>query len=199
VPLYINTVAQNLDPHVFVIESRSAEDHFEDRMEGRGLCEQLRTSCVPHAYLDVVDIEHLEKALDQVSCSDASYVHFSCHGEPGGFKLTDNTFVSWKEFHDLAWTACDQALAGKVLVFSACLVGEDVGVLLDWHSTFCSQIVAPTRRISWDEGLAAYSTFYFRATNAETSIGQDVELMNDIVGDDAFIQFQGYRAEAYAI
>ena len=183
---------RDLDARVFVIESQGANDHFEDRLEGRGLCEFLRIAQVPYAYKSVIDLDHLELALDMVCASSATYVHFSCHGDHDGISLTDGTFVTWPDFHDLVWHRCNRALQRKVLVFSACLVGGGVEALLDMHSTFCAQIIAPTRKIGWDEGLATFSAFYYRAKGS-TSLRSDVEVMNSIVGDDAFARFKGYR------
>ena len=48
---------------VFLIESRSAGDHYDGRLEGRGLRELLTLSEVSHTYRDVIDRRHLKKAL----------------------------------------------------------------------------------------------------------------------------------------
>jgi hypothetical protein len=125
-------------------------------------------------------------------------VHFSCHGRNEGFELTDGTFVSWRRFHDLAWRDCSRALRDRVVVFSACLAGNGVDALLGWHRTFCAQIVAPTREITWEEGLAAFSAFYLHVRR-ETTVGQSVELMNQIVGNEAFVRFKGSRPQAYQV
>lgn len=182
---------------VMVIESRNADDHFKGRQEGVGLCELLKLSGIEHRYREVINREFLTKALLEVGYSEARYVHISCHGNSKGIELSDGDFVTWDEFHDLVWSECGKALAGRVLVFSACAVGRGIGVLLKKHSTFCARIVAPTRKIYWDEGLAAYSTFYFRTTKKKNGTSDDVALMNKIVGSKTFVQFKGYRPDTY--
>jgi hypothetical protein len=183
------------DAEVFVIESPSASDHFAGTLEGRGLCELFRLSRVPYAYRSVVDQSHLEWALRIVMSGSARYVHFSCHGDEKGIFLTDGTHLSWREFHDLVWNECDKALKGKVVTFSACLVGCGVEQLLEWHSTFCSNIIAPSRKIEWAEGLAAFSGFYLRARRG-TSLGDDVAVMNEIVGPGTFECISGAHPRA---
>ena len=185
------------DPaRVMVIESPSPDDYFHGRREGHGHCELLRLSEVPHKYREVTDRAHLRAALAEVELSRAKYVHISCHGASEGIVLTSGESLTWDEFHDLVWHDSNEALKRKVLVFSACEVGKGVGVLLKKHSTFCARIVAPTREISWTEGLAAYSAFYFRATRP-TPTTDDVALLNKIVGAKTFRQFKGYRADTY--
>jgi len=189
---------RDLQARVFVIESLSAVDHFDGRLEGAGICELLRLARVPHSYRSVVDLPHLELALDLVGASEARYVHFSCHGKEDGFQLTDGTFVSWRRFHDLAWRDCHRALQDRVVVFSACLAGNGVDAVYRWHKTFCAQIVASTRQITWEEGLAAFSAFYLHV-GRETTVGQSVELMNRIAGNEAFVRFKGSRPGAWTV
>lgn len=50
---------------VLIIESRSSSDHFEGRHEGRILKDILHLEGVPTEYFEVLDKEHLEKALDK--------------------------------------------------------------------------------------------------------------------------------------
>ena len=183
-------------PTVMVIESRSPEDHYQGRREGEGLCELLRLCGIEHVYREVTDRTHFIRAFEEVSACEPRYVHISCHGDADGFRLTDGDIVNWDEFHDFVWHGCDRALGDCVLVFSASAVGEGVGVLLEQHRTFCARIVAPTRRITWQEGLAAYSSFYFRST-WETGTTEDVALMNDLVGSPTFVQFKGHRSKTY--
>jgi uncharacterized protein (DUF488 family) len=171
---------------VLIIESRSPSDHYDGRHEGRILKDILQLEGVRSAYFEVIDLEHLKKALKKAENESIRYVHFSCHGADNGFELTDGTFLTWEEFDTIAWPL----LKGKCLVFSSCLVGKGVERLFDYHKTFCNAIIASTRKITWSEGAVAYSAFYHKATSNQTSTQSDVRVMNTIVGKGTFSLFE---------
>ncbi len=170
---------------VLIIESRSPLDHFDGRHEGRILKDILHLGGVRTKYFEVLDQKYLKKSLEKASNDSIKYVHFSCHGLDNGFQLTDGSFLTWKEFDTIAWPY----LKNKCLVFSSCLVGKGVESLFEHHKTFCNAIVAPTREITWSEGVVAYSAFYHKATSAKTSTNSDVRVMNAIVGKRTFSLF----------
>lgn len=181
---------------VLIIESRSPTDHFNGHHEGRILQQTLHLGGIHSNYFEVLDQAHFEKALKKADNSNVKYVHFSCHGLDDGFELTDGTFVTWEDLDNIAWPI----LRGKCLVFSSCLVGKGVERLFEYHKTFCNAIVAPTREITWSEGVVAYSAFYHKATLPETSTRSDVRVMNAIVGAGTFSLFESpTRNTVYAI
>ena len=181
---------------VLIIESRSPSDHYDGRHEGRILKDILQLEGVRSAYFEVIDQEHLEKALEKAGNENIKYVHFSCHGADEGFALTDGTFISWEKFDAIAWPF----LKNKCLVFSSCLVGNGVKSLFNYHKTFCNAIVAPTKKITWSEGVVAYSAFYHKATSNKTGTQSDVRVMNGIVGKGTFSLFESpTRSTAYVI
>ena len=183
---------------VLIIESSSPEDHFETRQtrrEGSILQQVLALSGVRSKYLEVVNTEYLRTALVQAEKEQSRYVHFSCHGSYEGITLTDGALVSWADFDSLGWPA----LQRKCLVFSSCDVGKSVKRLFSFHKSFCNAIVAPTRNITWAEGVVAYCAFYHRATlHTETEV--DVRVMNHIVGRGSFVvHFSPYSRTTYVI
>jgi hypothetical protein len=181
---------------VLIIESRSPSDHFNGRQEGRILQEILHLEGVKSKYFEVLDQEHLEKALKKSESDSVKYVHFSCHGLHNGFELTDGTFLTWEDLDAIAWPL----LKDKCLVFSSCLVGKGVEDLFNYHKTFCNAIIAPTKTITWSEGVVAYSAFYHKATSPETSTKSDVRVMNAIVGSGTFSLFMSpTKSATYAI
>jgi len=173
-------------PEVLIIESKSPSDHFEGRHEGYILQQILHLEGVRSKYLEVLDQEHFEKALKKAENNSIKYVHFSCHGLDNGFELTNGTFFTWKDLDAIAWPL----LKDKCLVFSSCLVGKGIERFFDYHKTFCNAIIAPTKTITWSEGVVAYSAFYHKATSPETSTKSDVRVMNAIVGAGTFSLFE---------
>lgn len=171
---------------VLIIESRNSSDHFNGRHEGRILQQILHLEGIHSKYCEVLDKVHFLKALKQAENINVKYVHFSCHGLDEGFELTDGTFITWQDFDSIAWPI----LKNKCLVFSSCLVGKGIEKLFDYHKTFCNAIIAPTRTISWSEGIVAYSAFYHKATSSKTCTKSDVRVMNAVVGSGTFSLFE---------
>ena len=166
---------------VLIIESRSYNDIYADRHEGRTLKEILRMQGVGANYVEVTNLEQLMKTIKKAQNNAVKYVHISAHGAEDGFQLTDETFVSWKDFDSIGWPF----LKDVCIVFSSCDVAKGVAGLFDFHKTFCNAIVAPSRKIYWDEGLVAYTAFYYRAGKSN-STKSDVEVMNRITEAGTF-------------
>jgi len=171
---------------VLIIESRSPSDHFNGHQEGRILQQILQLEGIQSKYFEVLDQEYFEKALKKSENNNIKYVHISCHGLDNGFELTDKTFLKWEDFDAIAWPL----LKDKCLVFSSCLVGKGVEKLFERHKTFCNAIIAPTKIITWSEGVVAYSAFYHKAISNKTSTQADVRVMNNIVGRGTFSLFE---------
>lgn len=167
---------------ILLIESRSAQDHFDDRYEAATLKKVLNLQGVKAKHIEVVNKEYLAKALKLAAHKNINYVHISAHGGNDGIELTDGEFVTWKEFDELAWPH----LKGVCICFSSCSVGLGADELFSYHKSFCNAIVAPTRDITWGEGIVAFSAFYHRASNEETSTDQDVKVLNHIIGAGTF-------------
>lgn len=179
-------------PDVVIMESRSPVDHFDGRQEGRTLQKILALEGISSIYREVVNPEHFGAALSAIT-PGTSYVHLSCHGSRDGILLTDGSFVAWDTFDRVTWPR----LKGKCLVFSSCEVGRGVRCLFSrHHKTFCNAIVAPTREITWAEGLVAYSAFYHRATEPGDP-RDDVTVMDHIVGAGSFVVY--LRSKTYVI
>lgn len=174
-------------PEVYIIESRSAEDHWEDRHEGRTLRHVLEMEGVQSKLREVVQLPQLRRALREASRGCYSYVHLSCHGGADGIELTDGTHVTWDLFDELAWPG----LRGKCVVFSSCEVGAGVGRLFELHRTFCNAVVAPRGDITWSESIAAFTAFYHLATSADTAPEDDIRMMNQLVGRPVFCVSRG--------
>ncbi len=181
---------------ILIIESRSAEDIYNETFEARTLKQVLELQDVSAKTIEVINRKLLVKALKLAEKEHIKYVHISAHGAPHGFQLTDEDFITWREFDELAWPY----LKGTCICFSSCSVGAGAEEIFDYHKSFCNAIVAPTRIISWSEGLVAFSAFYHRALSDNTSTCQDVKVLNHIVGAGTFKLIESdYRSSTYAI
>ncbi|WP_081925202.1 hypothetical protein [Rahnella sp. WP5] len=182
--------------NILIIESRSDLDIYDERYEGNTLKTILELQGVRAKSIEVVNEKMFVKALKIAQREHIKYVHISAHGTDEGFILTDDGFITWKDFDRIAWPI----LRGKCICFSSCSVGKGVGKLFDFHKSFCNAIVGPIRDISWGEGLVAYSAFYHRAQLYEKSSLQDVRVMNHIVGAGTFRLIESpYISSTYTI
>lgn len=181
---------------ILIIESRIPKDIFDDRFEAGTLKQILKLQDVHAKHMEVVDREYLVKAIKYAERENIRYVHFSVHGNPDGFALTNGDFITWSEFDEIAWPR----LKNTCLCFSSCSVGQGADELFDNHKSFCNAIVAPTRNIGWGEALIAFSALYHRALSTKTSTVQDVKVLNHIVGAGTFRLIESpYRTTTYAI
>lgn len=181
---------------ILIIESRSDIDIYDERYEGNTLKRILDLQGVSAKSIEVVNENMLVKALKIAQREHIKYVHISAHGSSGGFILTDEGFITWKDFDRIAWPI----LKGKCICFSSCSVGLGAEQLFNFHKSFCNAIVGPTRNITWGEGLVAYSAFYHRAQSCKKSSFQDVRVMNHIVGAGTFRLIESpYISSTYTI
>lgn len=181
---------------ILIIESRSDQDIYDGRCEGDTLKRVLELQGVNSKSIEVINERMLVKALKMAQRENIKYVHISAHGSGDSFVLTDGTVITWRKFDRLAWPM----LKGTCICFSSCSVGNGVEELFTFHKSFCNAIVAPTRDISWGEGLVAYSAFYHRAQSLEKSSSQDVRVMNHIVGAGTFKLIESsYMPHTYTV
>ena len=166
---------------ILIIESRSANDIYDDRYEGETLKEVLKLQGISAKHFEVVNKAYFEKAIKYAANENIKYVHFSGHGCEDGIELTDG-FITWKEFDQIAWPH----LKDTCLCFSSCDVANGVEEIFEYHKSFCNAVIAPTRPITWGEGLVAFSALYHRALSCSTSSSQDVRVLNHIIGKGTF-------------
>ncbi|WP_225181664.1 hypothetical protein [Pectobacterium aroidearum] len=181
---------------ILIIESRSDQDIYDGRGEGETLKRILKLQGINARCIEVTNERMLIKALKTTQRENIKYVHISAHGFDKGFSLTDDVIILWQDLDRLAWPI----LRGKCICFSSCSVGNGAEELFTLHKSFCNAIIAPTRAISWGEGLVAYSVFYHRAQLGEKSSIQNVKLMNHVVGAGTFRLIESpYISRTYAI
>lgn len=172
-----------MSTEVVIIESRSYLDIYKNTHEGKTLQEVLRMQGVSADYYEVTTKEQLAEALSFAVEESVKYVHISAHGCKDGFALTkESDFIDWYEFDKLAWPH----LKNKCIAFSSCDVGKGVGAIFNRHKTLCNAVIAPVREILWSEGLVAYSVFYHQAAKLDSTIDNDLRLLNSITSPGTF-------------
>ncbi len=127
-----------------IIESRSDLDIYDERNEGDTLKRILELQGGYARSIEVVNEDMLVKALKVAQREHIKYVHISANCTDNGFILTNDGFITWKDFDQIAWPI----LHGKCICFSSCSVGNGVAELFTFHKSFCNAIVAPTRDIT---------------------------------------------------
>ena len=181
---------------ILIIESRSDQDIYDGRGEGETLKRILELQGVNAKCIEVTNEKMFIKALKIAQRKNIKYVHISAHGFDKGFALTNDIIITWRDFDRMAWPR----LRGKCVCFSSCSVGNGAEELFEFHKSFCNAIIAPTRDISWGEGLVAYSAFYHRAQSQEKSSVENVKTMNHVVGAGTFrIIKSPYMSHIYVI
>ncbi|HHX8749542.1 TPA: hypothetical protein ACVPFL_001688 [Morganella morganii] len=180
---------------ILIIESRSAKDIYDDRYEGATLKEVLKLQGISAKHLEVINKAYFEKAIKYAANEHIKYVHFSGHGSEDGIELT-NGFITWKELDQIAWPH----LKDTCLCFSSCDIAKGVEEIFEYHKSFCNAVIAPTRKITWGEGLVAFSALYHRALSCSTSSNQDVRVLNHIVGAGTFSFIaSAFRSTTYSV
>ncbi|HYD64598.1 hypothetical protein [Azospirillum sp.] len=106
---------------VFIAESNAPGDFYEGRLDGFAANEVLKVRRLRTAYRAVLDIEHLERAIEDAADFGADILHLSCHGDHEGIQLSDTTCVDWPE---LAALLRPFASADRMIVLSACKGGH---------------------------------------------------------------------------
>ena len=176
---------------VIVIESRRDDDKSSGRTEQHLLGATFLQLGIKAKIVEVDTPRAFFSALRSADSEHINYVHFSGHGEPNGVEIGDK-LVTWEEIDAQCW----KYLKKVCLSFSSCDVAKGVERLLSIHKTFCSAIVAATRKVSWPESAVAFSAFYLRATDIETSTESDVRVMNHICGAGTFRVFRASVANS---
>ena len=170
---------------VLVIESRTNQDIGENRSEQWHIKSTFDLLGIRVKVIEVRTLKGFYSAIKKAESEHIDYVHFSGHGKESGIQIGDKDFITWKELDKNCWPSLRQ----KCLSFSSCHVAKGVEEIFSHHATFCSAIVAATRGVSWPESAIAFSAFFLRATNPETTTDQDVRVMNHICGAGTFKVF----------
>ena len=92
---------------VYIIESPSPRDLFEDRCEGQALSEALALAETDVYYRLAPNRETFSSALEFViedfhaksgAGSAMPFIHISAHGDDDGIQLTDGEYFEWDDF-----------------------------------------------------------------------------------------------------
>lgn len=186
-------------PRIYVIESPSDIDRLQGRNEGRALIEGLKHTTKQTRYYDVASKEAFDLAIQDI-IEDSRIntglvrvyknlqtgeskeeliepmIHFSCHGNSEGISLTNKSFIRWEELHAKfefmdKVSATPNVFQMLILSLSSCHGMSFINFLKDCKGNKrYTAVIAPNRKIGWDEGYIFYSSL-FRHMTRQTNVG----------------------------
>ena len=153
---------------VHIVESPSALDVLDARLEGRVLYQAIDTSGVQSTYLVACDKEtfweaignRLLDAIAQDSYQRWPFLHLSAHGVQSGIELTNRDFVTWVELTGYL-RRLNRVLQGRLLLsVSSCHGAYAVQEVLKEGDHPYFALVGPADQIPLSDLAVGFSAFY---------------------------------------
>ena len=151
---------------VYLIESPSPEDLFNNRSEGEMLKKMLsfyNFDCILRtATTKDLFIQALEKdVFNEIKNHDNTQliIHISTHGNNNGLGLTNNEHISWADITELLEPINKKMSNGLLLCLSACESSSACTMALSDKKPFLG-MVANNDKPTWPETATAYTSFY---------------------------------------
>jgi hypothetical protein len=191
------------EPFVFIIESPSSNDLFEERGEGKLLQKSLELSGTKAFHTVAADPASFRRALgDKLiqawkSAGNFSFpiIHISAHGNSGGIGLTNEYFINWEELADLI-RPINLALSGRLILClsacsgtSGCQMAMNHIAELPFHS-----LVSNSGTPCWSDAAIAFATFYHLLLKG-SDFASIREAMDRASGDSNWVIMSGEGAK----
>lgn len=174
---------------VYVIESPSPGDLFEERSERGLLKEALRLSGVPAVMRMVIDRRSLERALkddirevflrrnaklqEKGKPFEVPIVHISAHGNESGIRLSDGSDVSWTDLGDLL-RPFSKLIKGKLILSLSSCQGLAAKVLArEVASCPFRAIVGHDGKPNWSDAAVGFTVFYHLLKKGVTAVAAE--------------------------
>jgi hypothetical protein len=182
---------------VYILESPSNDDFFNDRSEGELLVSSLRLLEIPAVKRTIVSSEYFEKAISIDSIMKFAFetkrlpiIHISAHGDREGFELLDSTIISWEYFINYLKPINEILEENLVLCMSTCRGGYAYEMVNIEREPIFSNLIGCLENIGWRDTLVGYLTFY-HLYNKGFTIKEAVNGMNKATGSKHFKHFYG--------
>lgn len=187
---------------VHIIESPSAKDLLNGRVEGRVLTEGLSLAGIISNYNLAVDLSSFQQAIrlrlfkEIQQTNRVPILHLSAHGSKEGITLTDDTLVDWRQLGKYLSPA-NNVLRGRLLVcMSLCsgLHGIKMAMTCDRQIAPFFAIVGHEGTINWSDCAFAFVTFYHRLFKG-ASPDEAVRAMKCASGEQGFSYVKGSQVD----
>ncbi len=186
---------------VYIIESPSSEDLFDDRKEGELIKRALAIAEIRTTLKMAVDGERFVNAL--VACGeqlisqqfDVPVLHISAHGDEKGIQLTNKESVAWADL-EKRLGQLNEALGGQlILCMSSCQGARAWNMALNHSPRAYSVLVGSEQKPTWTETAIGFAVFYHLLAVGKT-VAEAVDGMNAACGRPIFLQIEGEQVQA---
>jgi hypothetical protein len=190
---------------VFIVESPSANDLLDDRVEGRALCSALQLAEIPHAYSLVTTRKALEDSLFErlprlmqlpQFLDRLPILHLSMHGNNEGVGLTDGNVLTWDELRELITPLMNVMSGGLLICMSSCFgIGGCRMVMNQTADHPFWAIIGNKQDATWANAAVAYITFYHQFFKDNSVLDNCVNVMKQASGDTNFVYLSGHAVK----
>jgi len=192
----------NVNFFVYIIESPSAKDIYNERSEGDLIKRAVSLNGIPCVSKIVVSEDTFIDALKTGIYKEMRryqgrrpIIHLSAHGSKDGIQLTDETLFGWRDLKN-HFNFINKIFDGSLLLcmsscrgFSACKMSMDGTNRPYPFWGMVGNNVEP----SWSETAVAYATFYHHIARGNL-IAPSVEAMKTASGNNGFVFIEAETA-----
>ena len=185
---------------IYIIESPSFMDIFENRSEISALSDMLNLANIENQVYKVSDRETLELAFKSIADDFNSLskkivvnIHFSLHGSEDGIALSDNTIIEWEEFSKIIKELNeaigyirlgDKRISFLALNFSVCN-GFSARKIEEYSSDqLFYSLIGPTQTVSWADSLIGFAVYYHNLLKKNVIVKKAIENVNLILNEN---------------
>lgn len=155
---------------VYILESESAEDHFDGRSESDALARSLALLEIQFTQRKVVNRKNFQKATEECAemahgvgypCSP-SILHLAAHGSDAGIVLTSGEFIRWEELRDWLRPINIATTHALTLCMSSCKGFQAAKMVWSVAATWppFKTLVGPIDDVTYSDTLVGFTAFY---------------------------------------
>jgi len=166
--------SQSAPLNVYVIECPSSDDIYNERSEGKALCEVLHQAGIRAKMRSVTSADHFTEALAEYIEICAGFpkgmmrptLHISAHGNTEGLAIGNDPNVgTWAWLHSQL-VPINQAIGGELEVCISACEGFNALRMATIPSVAkplpFNVMMGPNYKPTWGEALIGFSAFYLR-------------------------------------
>lgn len=177
---------------VYIVESPSAADLYQNRSEGMLLKQMLELSGTPCITRTAISRSTFNIALSDGIFNETKQhvdrlpiIHISAHGDHAGIVLSTGDKIDWNELRELL-KPINEALHGSLLVAMSCCNGySGTAMAMTERKPPYYALVGNYEKPTWSETAIAFASFYHLISNGEY-LSTAVEAMCAASGNKSF-------------